>query len=89
MSQHKVPRYAVSKSFVELVFGANSHNTFNQRYDDTEEEGAPYDYEKKTIGANDVYVVYDTLKQQIRLTANKPKFVFNLEEIGGNGQQSE
>ncbi len=89
MSQHKVPRYAVARSFVESVFGANAYGDFNQRYEDTEEEGSPYDYDTIPLGAGSVYVVYDTLKQQIRLSGKKPKFVFNLEEIGGGGQQSE
>ncbi len=75
MSQHKVPRFTVTKSFVNAVFGANAHKNINDKYDDNADEGTPFEYETKTINGTDVYVVYDTVNHLVRLTGVEPSVI--------------
>ena len=77
MSQHKVPRFTVTKSFVNAVFGANAHTNINDKYEDNADEGTPLEIQTKTISGSDttVYVVYDTVNHLVRLTGQQPTVV--------------
>jgi len=77
MSQHKVPRFTVTKSFVNAVFGANAHDAINNKYEDNADEGTPLEVQTKTIAGSGttVYVVYDTVHHLVRLTGVQPTII--------------